>query len=225
MVTDAHDDGESVPKLVQCVTSCTQTNRTLLPGRAWKMIQKIQNVNHLSFKDSCISTPAGRRIHTKLNHARFTFWSAAAQSIFVNSPSKLECSRAWSSSHFVIKWQFFGAAGSPEATRGYRGGKYSCEHYTHAHLQKTPWAYSTSALCFPNRLLWATPHIVSRLYHKYLNSVSDMCVGMHFHHNVLWHESENIKFILWAELAFMKCPFFICKCICADGSIMLALRK
>lgn len=224
MVTDAHDDGESAPLLVQCVTSwhaglyCSR--------RARNIIQKIQNVNHPSFKDSCISTRAGRRIHTKLNHTRFTFWSAAAQSIFVNSPSKLECSRAWSSSRFVIKWQFFGATSSPEATRGYRGGgNIPVSIITDTHLQKTPWAYSTSALCFPNRLLWATPHIVSRLYHKYLNSCQWHVRGHAFPPQCVMAWKWKHQLLPWAELAFMKCPFFICKCICADGSIMLALRK
>lgn len=33
-----------------------------------------------------------------------------------------------------------------------------------------------------------------------------MCVGMHFYHSVLSLESENINFLPWDELAFMKHP-------------------
>lgn len=69
------------------------------------------------------------------------------------------------------------------------------------------------------------PHIVSRLHHKYLNSGRDMCVGMHFYHTVLSLESENINFLPWDELAFMKHPISSTTAFCTDGSIMQALGK
>lgn len=95
---------------------------------------------------------------------------------------------------------------------------------TDTHLQKTPWAYSTSAQCFLTGQLGATPHIVSPLYHKYLNcqwhvrghAFAPQCV-------MAWKWKHQLFTVGWMSL--YDAPFFICKSICADGSIIQALRK
>lgn len=87
---------------------------------------------------------------------------------------------------------------------------------TATHLQKTPWAFSASAQCFLNGLLGATPHIVSRFHHKYLNSSSDM----------RGHAFPPQCVIAWKwKHQLYETPFFIYSSICTDGSITRALGK